>query len=60
MQKKPEGLQVHRQHAVCVWAHSRWKHSDLSRRINVNPRLSTKQRSDVDRRASFSILCPAP
>jgi len=59
MQKKTRDSQVHSRHSASAYVHSRLARSELSRKLSVNPRMSTKQRSDMDRRASFSILYPA-
>ncbi len=59
MHKKTRDSQVQSKHNVCAYAHGRLMRSDLSRRMSVNPKASTKQRSDMDRRASFSVLYPA-
>jgi hypothetical protein len=60
MQNKTGDSQVARRYTVSASAHSRVVRSELSRRMSLNPRMSTKQRSDMDRRASFSILYPTP
>jgi hypothetical protein len=58
MHKKTRELQAHSKHSVRAYVYGRLVRSDLSRRMSVNPRMSTKQRSDMDRRASFSIFYP--
>ena len=58
MRKKTKDLKTLSKRNVAANVHGRLMRASLSRRMSVNPRMSTKQRSDMDRRASFSILYP--
>jgi hypothetical protein len=58
MQRKSRDPQVRCRYSASEYVHGRVARPELNRRLSVNPRMSTKQKSDMDRRASFSILYP--